>query len=101
MRAPEGDRYAKAILGVYMLLLLLGFGLSLLSDIVRVMLPRLLQLSLALQAGATAFFCLVVPLTHMAGGLFFRKQWRFFQPFRGGIRCVRLQGGDCVIGMYS
>lgn len=55
----RNDRYAKIILGVYLTALLLGFGLTLLSDIVRLTLPRLLQLSLGLQAGATAFFCLV------------------------------------------
>jgi hypothetical protein len=82
-----GSRYAKIVLGVYLSLLLLGFGMSLLSDVARLM-PRLLQLSLALQVGATAFFALTVPLTHLSGGLFFRKQWRFFQPFQGGVRCV-------------
>lgn len=99
----------KAMLILYTFLLLIGFVLSLASDLSRLV-PALLKLSLTLQILATVFFVLVgkadlqkcrfmralmcyssfaccwtVPLTHFSGSLYHQK-WRFWQPFRGGVR---------------
>ena len=74
----------KAMLVAYTILLLLGFSLSLLSDLSRII-PPLLKFSIGLQVASSIFFCLMVPLTHFSGRLFHRK-WKFYQPFIGGTR---------------
>ena len=74
----------KAMLVAYTILLLLGFSLSLLSDLSRIV-PPLIKFSLGLQIASSIFFCAMVPLTHFSGSLF-HKKWKFYQPFIGGTR---------------